>query len=83
MSAMIDTLQTAEDLKAAGIGETEAGAIARAIGLSFGDDRIATKVDIDFLRKEIEHLESRLTVKMTVIMGGLLALFTAFDRFFG
>ena len=80
MSAMIDTLQTAEDLKAAGMPETQAKAVSRVLGGALdGGDLVTT----GGLKAALEGLESRLTLKLTAIVGGLLALFKMLDMFVG
>lgn len=48
MSAAFDTLATAQDLEAAGIERRHAEAIAKAI--NHGDERTATKADLEQLR---------------------------------
>jgi len=82
MTGMIDTLQAAEDLKAAGMPEVTAQAVVRTISRATSDERLATKYDIEKLDLKIDALKNELTVRLTVIMAGLLALFAAFDRFF-
>ncbi len=44
--------------------------------------RAETKADIGELRAELEKLRADLTWRMVLIMGGLLAIFTAVDRLF-
>ena len=60
MSAAFDTLATAQDLEAAGIERRHAEAIAKAI--NHGDERAATKADLDTattsLRADIEQLRA-------------------------
>ncbi len=80
MTAMIDTLQTAEDLKAAGMPEAQAVALSRVLGRSLDEGELVTKT---FLKEQFENFEARLTLKLSAIVAGLLALFAAFDRFFG
>ena len=80
MSAMIDTLQTAEDLKAAGMPETQAKAVSRVLGGALEGGDLVTK---GFLKSELEGMEARLTLKLTAIVGALLALFKMLDVFVG
>ncbi|MCI4644893.1 MAG: hypothetical protein MRY64_08940 [Hyphomonadaceae bacterium] len=79
MSAMIDTLQASEDLKAAGMPDAQAVAVTKVFGRAFDGNDLVTQ---PYLKNQLENLEARLTLKLSVIMGGLLALFAAVDRFF-
>ncbi len=47
-----------------------------------GDLRAEMKADIGDLRAEMEKVRADLTWRMVMAMGGLLAIFTALDRFF-
>jgi len=75
MTAMIDTLETAQKLKDAGMPEPQAHEVARAISAGLSDERIATKSDL-------ERLKFELTNRMLVIVGSMLAIFTALDKIF-
>ncbi len=59
-----DTLKFADTLKAAGVPPEQAEAQARAVSVAIGEVDVATKRDIDDLRKDIHATEQRLTIKM-------------------
>ncbi len=71
------------DVKA-DIGElrAEIGELRAATKADMADLRAATQADIAKLRVEIEKVRTDLTWRMVGAMAGLLAIFTALDRFF-
>jgi hypothetical protein len=79
MTVTIDTLGTAKKLKAAGMSEAQAEALSEVLSQSMDGSELVTKTH---LREQFENFEARLTLKLSAIMAGLLALFAAFDRFF-
>lgn len=73
-----DTLKFADTLKASGIPDKQAEAQARAVAAAIGEVDVATRRDIDDLRREILTMEQRLTIKLgafiTVAAGTTVAL---------
>ena len=70
-----DTLKFADTLKAAGVPAAQAEAEARAVAAAIGEVDVATKRDIDDLRKEILAMELRLTIKLgafVAAVGGVI-----------
>lgn len=79
MSAItFDTLKFADTLKQAGVPTLQAEAEARAVAAAIGEVDVATKRDIEDLRKDMQAMELRLTVKLgafiTVAVGILIAV---------
>ena len=73
-----DTLAVARELEAAGIERQHAEAIATAI--NHGDERAATKADINALKADINALETRLQVTLyraLLIQGGAIVAILA------
>ncbi len=72
MTVAFDTLEYAKELEAAGFtaeqAEVQAKALARIV-----DERLATKQDIALLQRDIKELEERLTYRLTLRMGTMLA----------
>ncbi len=72
MTVAFDTLEYAKELEAAGFtaeqAEVQTKALARIV-----DDRLATKQDIALLQRDIKELEERLTYRLTLRMGTMLA----------
>ena len=76
MAVAFDTLDYAKELQSAGFtpqqAEVQAKALARIV-----DERLATKQDIELLKHElqrdIKELEERLTYRLTLRMGAMLA----------
>ncbi len=66
------------------IGELRAATKAdiAELRVEIGELRVATQTDIAKLRVEIEKVRTDLTWRMVGAMAGLLAIFTALDRFF-
>lgn len=77
-----DTLKFADTLKAAGVLPAHAEAEARAISAAIGEVDVATKRDIEDLRREIQSMELRLTIKigafMAVFAGVIIGALKAF-----
>lgn len=77
-SITFDTLKFADTLKASGIPDKQAEAQARAVAAAIGEVDVATRRDIDDLRREILTMEQRLTIKLgafiTVATGTTVAL---------
>ena len=81
-SITFDTLKFADTLKAAGVPDKQAEAEARAVAAAIGEVDVATKRDIDELRrdllKDMQSMELRLTVKlgafMAIAVGILIAV---------
>lgn len=74
-SITFDTLKFADTLKAAGVPAAQAEAEARAVSAAIGEVDVATKRDIDDLRKDMQAMELRLTVKLgafMAIVGGII-----------
>lgn len=73
-----DTLKFADTLKQAGVPAAQAEAEARAVAAAIGEVDVATKRDIEDIRKDIQAMELRLTVKMgafiTIATGILIAI---------
>ena len=56
---MFDTLEYAEELKAAGVPEGQAHVQARALS-RLTEDKLATKDDLAILKTDLAHMEERL-----------------------
>ena len=73
-----DTLKFADTLKQAGVPSAQAEAEARAVAAAIGEVDVATKRDIEDIRKDIQAMELRLTVKMgafiTIATGILITI---------
>ena len=73
-----DTLKFADTLKAAGVPDKQAEAEARAVAAAIGEVDVATRRDIEDLRREMQMLEQRLVIKLgalvTVAIGAVAAL---------
>jgi len=83
-SITFDTLKFVETLESAGVERKQASAIASAVRDSHEAADVATKGDITLLRKDMtsmelglrkdmEALENRLIIKLSVVMVGLIA----------
>lgn len=59
---LIDTQQAADRLKEAGAGDDLAWAIVDVLKMS--EERVATKHDLDLMKRDLELMEERLTSKM-------------------
>ncbi|MBF0380337.1 MAG: DUF1640 domain-containing protein [Magnetococcales bacterium] len=58
-----DTLAFTKKMKSAGFTEQQAEAQAEAIA-ELVEDRLATKLDIELIRRDIKDLEGRLTIRL-------------------
>ena len=67
-----DTLAYAKKLKAAGFTDQQAEVQAQAFA-EIIEERLATKQDIELLRRDMKELEMRLKHDLTLRMGGMLA----------
>lgn len=65
-----DTLEFVRKLKASGLPEGQAEAIADAFKDAQGEAELATKRDIDDLRRDMREMEQRMVIKL----GGLIVL---------
>ncbi len=90
--ATFDTLAAVRNLEKAGMGTSQAEAVAETIrvavfqGVASKEDigalRAEMKADIGALRVELEKLRADMTWRMVITMVGVLGLFTALDLFF-
>ena len=75
-TAAFDTLTATQDLEAAGIERRQAEAIARVVNR--GDERAATKVDLDALesrmRADLYHALRIQGVGIVAVIGGFIAI---------
>ena len=74
MSAAFDALSVARDLEAVGIEPAHAEAIAQAV--HHGDERAATRADVEQLRRDLEASAVRLEARIyraSWMQGGALA----------
>ena len=62
--------------------KADIGALRAEMKADIGALRVEMKADIGALRVEIEKVRTDLTWRMVGAMAGLLAIFTALDRFF-
>jgi len=70
-SGTFDTLAYAKKLKAAGFTEQQAEIQAEALS-EIIEDRLATKQDIEELKRDIKELELRLKHDLTLRLGGMI-----------
>ena len=63
---MFDTLEYAEELKAAGVPEEQARVQARALS-RLTEDKLATKDDLAILKTDLAHVEERLRGEITQV----------------
>jgi len=66
-----DTLAYAKKMKAVGFTEQQAEAQAEALA-EIVENRLATKQDIEGLKRDIKELEIRLRHDLTIRLGGML-----------
>ena len=66
-----DTLAYAKKLKAAGFTEQQAEVQAQAFA-EIIEERLATKQDIELLRRDMKELELRLKHDLTLRLGGMM-----------
>lgn len=76
-----DTLQFVRRLTAAGVPAAQAEALAEAVREAQSDAALATKQDIELLKRDIKDLDTKLTGELTllkwmlgVLLGGVVAL---------
>ena len=72
-----DTLKFADTLKQAGVPDKQAEAEARAVAAAIGEVDVATRRDIDDLRRDLQAMELRLTVKLGTFMAISIGLVAA------
>ncbi|MBK7768456.1 MAG: DUF1640 domain-containing protein [Sulfuritalea sp.] len=72
-----DTLKFADTLKQAGVPDKQAEAEARAVAAAIGEVDVATRRDIDDLRRDLQAMELRLTVKLGTFMAMSIGLVAA------
>ena len=86
-NATFDTLSAARALQGAGMDSAQAEAVAGTIGEAVGGSDAPTRADLAALRAELRAdlagLETRLTWRMFLVVGSLLALVTAVERVLG
>jgi Protein of unknown function (DUF1640). len=63
-----DTHKFVRRLKEAGIAEAQAEAITEAFREAQGELELATKHDIELLRRDMRELESRMTIKLGLML---------------
>lgn len=63
-----DTHKFVRRLKEAGLPETQAEAIADAFRDAQGEAELATKHDIETLRRDLKELESRMTIRLGIML---------------
>ena len=68
-----DTLAYAKKLRAAGVPETQAEVHAEAMA-ELVEERLATKLDIELLRRDMKEMEMRLKHDLTLRLGGMMAV---------
>lgn len=80
MATIIDTLEYVKELRAAGVPELQAEAQAKALS-RIATEELATKKDIDDLRRELQttirELEYRLTIKVGAMTAAAVAALAA------
>jgi hypothetical protein len=76
MATLIDTLEYSKKLRAAGVPELQAEAHAEALS-KLASEELATKKDIDDLRRDIRELEYRLTIKAGAMTAAAVAALAA------
>ena len=85
--AAFDTLAAARALRDAGMNLAQAEAVAEMVHEAVNTSDLATRADVATLRAELRAdlaaLETRLTWRMFLVVGGLLALATALERLLG
>jgi hypothetical protein len=78
---IFDTLRYSKKLVAVGFTQQQAEAQTEALA-EIVDDKLATKRDIEDLKKEIKELELRMTIKLGSIMLGGLGLLVILMKLF-
>ena len=79
MSATLDTLKLAKRFRDAGVPEPHAEVFAEALRETqeTGLGNLATKADLELLRKDLEALDNRLTIKLGGMMVVAVGVVTA------
>ncbi len=88
---VFDTHQAIQNLKEAGVAETQAEAMVALVGSAFGEN-VATKADVQRLEQKLEYeirsvrsdmqaMEQRITLKLGGLMLAGLGLLFAAQRF--
>ena len=72
-----DTLKFADTLKQAGVPDKQAEPEVRAVAAAIGEVDVATRRDIDDLRRDLQAMELRLTVKLGTFMAMSIGLVAA------
>lgn len=82
-----DTLAAVRNLQGAGMDSAQAEAVTEMVNEAVSTSDLATKGDVATLRAELRAdlaaLETRMTWRMFLVVGGLLALATALERLLG
>jgi len=71
-----DTLSYTKKLKAAGVPEKQAEVQAETFA-EIIEERLATKQDIELIRRDLKELEMRLTIRMGTIMAASVVIVAA------
>ena len=71
-----DTLAYAKKLKAAGFTDQQAEVQAQAFA-EIIEERLATKQDVELLRRDMKELEMRLTLRLGGMMAASIAIVAA------
>jgi hypothetical protein len=77
-----DTLKFVRTLKAAGVPELQAEAFSEAFKDAQGEAELATKRDIDDLRRDMIQLEQRLIIKLGTLMAVSVGVVAALVKMF-
>lgn len=82
-----DTLAAVRTLQGAGMDSAQAEAVTEMVNEAVNTSDLATRADLSTLRAELRAdlaaLETRMTWRMFLVVGGLLALATALERLLG
>ena len=82
-----DTLAAVRNLQGAGMDSAQAEAVTEMVNEAVSTSDLATKGDLATLRAELRAdlaaLEMRMTWRMFLVVGALLALATALERLLG
>ena len=71
-----DTLAYAKKLKAAGVPESQAEVHAEAMA-ELVEDRLATKLDIENVRRDMKEMELRLVIRLGGMQAATVAIVAA------
>ena len=72
-----DTLKFVQTLRQSGVEEKQAEAIAVAVRETHDSAELATKHDIETLRRDIRESEMRMTIKMGAFMSAAVGIIVA------